>query len=86
MNNIRYANDTVIMANNLKGLQQLMTSVKARGDELATTIKASKLNYLDHIMRNERRYGLLQNVLQGRIPGKRGPGRRRNSGLENLRM
>ncbi|GJQ71968.1 hypothetical protein Trydic_g3076 [Trypoxylus dichotomus] len=51
--------------------------------ELITTIKAYKLEYFGLIMRNEGRYGLLQNILQGDIPGKLGPGRQRNSGLRS---
>ena len=53
--------------------------------EIIVTIKQRKLEYLGHIMRNEKRYGLLQLVLQGKIPSKRGPGRRRISWLKNLR-
>jgi len=53
--------------------------------EIMTTVKARKLEYLGHIMRNEQRYGLLQRILQGKIPGRRGPGRRRISWLKNLR-
>ncbi|GJQ86421.1 hypothetical protein Trydic_g10329 [Trypoxylus dichotomus] len=52
--------------------------------KLVTTIKARKLEYVGHIMRNERRYGLLQNILQGKISGKRGPGQRTNPWLKNL--
>ncbi|GJQ79581.1 hypothetical protein Trydic_g16425 [Trypoxylus dichotomus] len=44
--------------------------------ELVTAIKARTLEYLGHIMRNERRYDLLQDILQEKIPGKRGPSRR----------
>lgn len=53
--------------------------------EIMTTIKARKLEYLGHIMRNKERYGLLQLVLQGKVMGRRGPGRRRISWLKNLR-
>lgn len=53
--------------------------------ELMNTIKARKLEYLGHIMRNNGRYGLLQTILQGKISGRRGPGRRRISWLKNLR-
>lgn len=53
--------------------------------ELIKTIKIRKLEYFGHIMRNEKRFSLLQNILQGKIPSKRGPGRRRNSWLKNLR-
>lgn len=53
--------------------------------ELMNIIKARKLEYLGHIMRNEERYGILQTILQGKILGRRGPGRRRISWLKNLR-
>lgn len=38
--------------------------------EINVTIKTGKLEYLGHIMRNERRDGLLQLILQGKIPGQ----------------
>lgn len=53
--------------------------------ELVNIIKARKLQYLGHIMRNEHRYELLQLILQGKIDSRRGPGRRRISWLANLR-
>uniref|UniRef100_A0A8D8SH15 Craniofacial development protein 2 n=1 Tax=Cacopsylla melanoneura TaxID=428564 RepID=A0A8D8SH15_9HEMI len=51
--------------------------------EIMNTIKVRKLQYLGHIMRNESRYTLLQSIMQGKIFGKRGPGRRRTSWLKN---
>lgn len=53
--------------------------------EIVKTIKIRKLQYFGHIMRNEQRYGILQRILQGKVLGKRGPGRRRISWLKNLR-
>lgn len=53
--------------------------------ELLDTVKCRKLQYLGHIMRNPDRYGLLQQILQGKINSKRAPGRRRISWLANLR-
>lgn len=53
--------------------------------ELLYTIKKRKLEYLGHIMRNKK-YELLQLIIQGKINGKRGPGRRRDSWLKNLRV
>lgn len=53
--------------------------------EVMNTIKKRKLEYLGHIMRNDNKYGLLKSVLQGKVYGKRGPGRRRISWLKNLR-
>jgi hypothetical protein len=53
--------------------------------ELVNIIKIRKLQYLGHIMRNESKYTILQAILQGKIYGKRGPGKRRKSWLHNLR-
>ena len=52
---------------------------------LMHTIKQRKLEYLGHIMRNPVKYRMLQLFLQGKVEGKRGPGRRRISWLANLR-
>ncbi|CAH1285836.1 unnamed protein product [Diabrotica balteata] len=53
--------------------------------EIVFTIKRIQLQYLGHVMRNQHRYSLLQSILQGKVKGKRGPGRRRISWLRNLR-
>lgn len=53
--------------------------------DILNTVKGRKLEYLGHVMRNENRYGLLQLILQGKVYGRRGPGRRRISWLQNLR-
>jgi hypothetical protein len=53
--------------------------------ELVNTIKIRKLQYLGHITRNESRYTIVQAILQGKMYGKRGPGRRRKSWFHNLR-
>ena len=52
--------------------------------ELMTKIKERKLKYLGHVMRNNK-YRLLQIIIQGKVIGRRGPGRRRISWLANLR-
>lgn len=52
--------------------------------EIVDTIKNRKMDYFGHIMRGDK-YRLLQLILQGKIEGKRGPGRRRVSWLANLR-
>uniref|UniRef100_A0A2H1V1U0 SFRICE_035738 n=1 Tax=Spodoptera frugiperda TaxID=7108 RepID=A0A2H1V1U0_SPOFR len=52
--------------------------------EILNTIKRRKLQYFGHIMRNDK-YQLLQLLIQGKIQGKRPPGRRRTSWLKNLR-
>jgi len=36
-------------------------------------------------MRNDNKYKLLKSILQGKVFGKRGPGRKRISWLKNLR-
>lgn len=56
-----------------------------KGTEIIHIIKKRKLEYFGHIMRNQKRYGLLQLILQGKVFGRRGPGRRRISWLRNLR-
>lgn len=53
--------------------------------EIINTIKKRKLEYFGHILRNSK-YQLLQLIMQGKIDGKRGPGRRRTSWLKNLRQ
>jgi hypothetical protein len=53
--------------------------------ELLNTIKARKLEYIGHIMRNNQRYNTLQLILQGKIEGKISVGRRRISWMKNLR-
>lgn len=54
--------------------------------EILNTIKQRKLEYFGYVIRNEERYRILQLVMQGRIFGKRGPGRRRISWLRNLKQ
>jgi Reverse transcriptase (RNA-dependent DNA polymerase) len=56
-----------------------------KSKEVLNTIKKKKLEYFGHVIRNEK-YRLLQVVIQGKIEGKRGPGRRRISWLKNLRQ
>jgi len=57
-----------------------------KNTELINTFKVRKLQYLGHIMRNEKNYSILQFIVQGKIFGKRGPVRRRISWLQNLRV
>lgn len=54
--------------------------------EIMTTVKVRKLEYLGHVMRHKERYRILQLILEGKVLGKRGPGRRRISWLKNLRQ
>ena len=52
--------------------------------EVRFTVKKRKKKHLGHIMRNNK-YRLLQLILQGKEKeGRRGPGRRRISRLQNL--
>lgn len=53
--------------------------------EIMRTVKERKLAYFGHIMRNEK-YEILHLTMQGKMDGKRGPGRRRISWLHNLRQ
>ncbi|XP_060520407.1 uncharacterized protein LOC132698368 [Cylas formicarius] len=53
--------------------------------EVIHTIKKRKLEYFGHILRNTK-YQILQLIMQGKIDGRRGPGRRRTSWLKNLRQ
>lgn len=51
---------------------------------LFTLIKERKIGYLGHILRGEK-YGLLRLILEGKIEGKRGIGRKSLSWLRNIR-
>lgn len=57
------------------------------GDErqLFQQIKHRKVNYLGHILRKDR-YRIPQIILQGKIEGKRGMGRKQLSWLRNIRQ
>ena len=62
---------------------------KVTNDEVLRRLKKNtelirKLSYFGHIMRNPK-YQFLQLVIQGKIAGHRGPGRR-TSWLKNLRQ
>ena len=46
-------------------------------------IKKRKLEYFAHVIRNNK-YKLLHNIIQDKIEGKRGQGRRKMSWLRNL--
>lgn len=64
---------------NLEVLRRMNKNV-----EVLKTIKTRKLEYFGHMIRGEK-YTLLQLILQGKICGKRGRGRKRTSWLQNLR-
>ena len=53
--------------------------------EIAFTVKRRKLEYFCYLMRHNK-YPLHQLILQGKVDGRRGPGRWRNSWLQNLRQ
>ncbi|XP_055388393.1 uncharacterized protein LOC129616943 [Condylostylus longicornis] len=52
--------------------------------ELLLTIKKQKAAYFGHVIRGQK-YELLQLIIQGRIEGKRGVGRKQMSWLRNIR-
>lgn len=52
--------------------------------EMLLTIKRRKTAYLGHLIRNPK-YQLLQLVVEGKIEGKRGVGRKQMSWLRNIR-
>jgi hypothetical protein len=56
-----------------------------RKRELFGAIKKRKTAYLGHIMRSERYY-FLQLLIEGRIEGRRGIGRKKMSWLRNIRQ
>ena len=53
--------------------------------ELMMLVKERKLNYFGHVMLRNEKYHLLH-IIQGKIEGRRAPGRRRTSWLKNLRQ
>ena len=53
--------------------------------ELLRIVKRRKLEYFGHIIRGQK-YSLLRNIIEGRIEGKRGIGRKSLSWLRNLRV
>lgn len=55
-----------------------------KDEEVINTLKKRKLEYFGHIMRGPK-YALLQNIIEGKIKGRRSQGRRRTSWLKNLR-
>lgn len=55
-----------------------------RDRELLCIVKRRKTAYLGHILRNNK-YRLLHLIIQGKIEGKRGPGRRQLSWMKNIR-
>lgn len=55
-----------------------------RDRKLLITIKKRKTSYLGHIYRGEN-YGFLRLIMEGKVEGRRGPGRRKCSWLKNVR-
>lgn len=55
-----------------------------RDRELMLNVKKKKTSYFGHIMRNSK-YQLLQLIVEGKIEGKRGMGRKQMSWLRNIR-
>lgn len=67
----RLRNDYILQQNSLKR-------------ELIVSIKRRKVAYLGHVMRGPK-YRILQNIMIGKISGRRGVGRKRASWLSNSR-
>lgn len=63
----------------------VLQRLNKKGTEVLNTIKRRKLEYFGHIMRNPK-YELLQVITQGKIQGRRRPGRPMTSWLQNLRQ
>ncbi|XP_050513955.1 uncharacterized protein LOC126889589 [Diabrotica virgifera virgifera] len=66
-------------------VQRISNRVGQGEGDLMKMIKKRKLEYLGHIMRGSR-YRMLQLILNGKIDGKRGIGRKKYSWLRNLRQ
>ena len=73
----------VLRTRKISNLQTLQTINKSR--ELFTIITSRKSQYLGHVMRNDK-YQLLKLILEGKIIGKRRPGRRLTSWLQNIKQ
>ena len=52
--------------------------------ELLGIVKQRKTSYLGHILRGDR-YSIPKLTIQGKIEGRRGPGRKQHSWLRNIR-
>ena len=52
---------------------------------MLSTIKRRKTAYLGHVIRNER-YHLIQLIMEGKIEGRRGIGRKKMSWLRNIKQ
>lgn len=64
--------------------EEVIRRAKLEDRELFETIKKRKIAYFGHIMRGER-YELPRLILEGKIEGKRGIGRKKLSWLRNIR-
>lgn len=53
--------------------------------ELIPTRIKRKCQYFGHIIRNNSKYKFLTTILQGRIPGKKKPGRQKTTWLQNIK-
>ena len=52
--------------------------------EMLNIVKERKVSYLGHILRGDKYY-IPKLILQGKIEGRRGPGRKQHSWLRNIR-
>ena len=53
--------------------------------ELIPTIIKRKCQYFGHVIRNTNKYTLLTIILQGKIAGKKKPGRQKTTWLQNIK-
>ena len=64
--------------------EEVLARVK-RNRELLTTVKRRKTAYFGHVMRSDK-YKFLQLLIEGKVEGKRGIGRKKMSWLRNIRQ
>jgi len=92
INNIRYADDAVIIANNNEELQNIMQNIYIASEEYGLSLNISKTEHIFISKSHHPPVRLTINgqdktlVTQGKVDSKRGPWRRRYSWLHNLRQ
>ncbi|XP_071653567.1 uncharacterized protein [Temnothorax longispinosus] len=73
INNLRYADDTAILAENIQDLQTILNAINKVGKEYGLNINISKIKLMIGP-----KYDLLKTILTGKIEGRRGPGRKQH--------
>ncbi|GFN88081.1 endonuclease-reverse transcriptase [Plakobranchus ocellatus] len=85
INNLRYADDTVLIAENKEDLQKLQNIVeeesRKKGRSLVRTIRKRQATFLGHVMRRGK---LAHLVTTGKFEGKRSRGRQREKIMDGL--